>query len=61
MCLNLENTQQMLAQAHSKQLLKFILGSHIDPTGDQNDVQYVFQDFVIYCVYLLYLLLYVHM
>ena len=41
-------------QFHVEKSSNFVLNSHLDPVGDQNDVHYL----AIYCVYLAYLVLY---
>ena len=53
LCLFLKTPNRRETQRHSKWRLDFVLSSHIDPIGDQNDVQYL----SIYWVYLVYLVL----
>ena len=50
----LETSNRRGTQFHAEKLSKFVLGSHLDPIGGQNDVQHL----LIYFVDLAYLGLY---
>ena len=53
LCIFLKALDRRGTNRQSKWRLNFVLSSHIDPIGDQNDVQYL----SIYWVYLVYLVL----
>ena len=54
LCLFLEIPNRQGTHLHSERLSNFAPSSHLDPFGDQNDVQ----DLLIYCVHSIYIYVY---